>query len=378
MARVSKRRNRYVLDFYDNQGRRRWETMPKGTTLKAAKAKLREIENQLNSGTWLPEKRIPKFKEVAADWIQHKRQSLRASTWAVYEGHTRNHFAYFDDLKINRITTAKIEKWMNRRAAEGMNLSTLRKITVSLGQIFGYAVRHGYITSNPVTAAERPRRQGRPSGKRIRVLSPEQIAAFLEAVDIQKYRVLFTLAVFTGARQGELLGLKWTDIIWTASQVHIQRTFNNGQWYEPKTVTSRRKIDLGPSVLQNLRRWRLACPRSQLDLIFPNAMGQPMNHTNMRTRHFKPALKRAKLPEIRFHDLRHTYASLLIEQGENIKYIQSQLGHASPTVTLNVYAHLMRPTNAAAARHLEDLIFQTGSNLVATTKKGVTLKLVTP
>jgi integrase len=90
-----------------------------------------------------------------------------------------------------------------------------------------------------------------------------------------------------------------------------------------------------------------------------------MNYSNMMNRHFFPALKKAGLPRIRFHDLRHSYASIMIEQGENIKYIQTQLGHSSPTVTLNVYAHLMKPTNQKAVCRLERAIFVDGSKMVA-------------
>ena len=90
-----------------------------------------------------------------------------------------------------------------------------------------------------------------------------------------------------------------------------------------------------------------------------------MNYSNMMNRHFFPALKDAGLPRVRFHDLRHSYASIMIEQGENIKYIQSQLGHSSPTVTLNVYAHLMKPANQEAACRLERAIFGDGSKMVA-------------
>jgi integrase len=99
----------------------------------------------------------------------------------------------------------------------------------------------------------------------------------------------------------------------------------------------------------------------------------------MVNRHFDPALKSAKLPRIRFHDLRHTKVSLMIEQGENLKYIQTQLGHSSPTVTLNVYAHLMEPINQEAACRYENVIFQkNGSRMVAETKKEVTASDVTP
>jgi len=100
----------------------------------------------------------------------------------------------------------------------------------------------------------------------------------------------------------------------------------------------------------------------------------------MVNRHFCPALAKAGITgKVRFHDLRHTYASLLIEQGENIKYIQSQLGHASPTVTLNVYAHLMKPTNQEAAKRFENTLFgATGHNLVTIQEKRAAASTATP
>lgn len=107
-----------------------------------------------------------------------------------------------------------------------------------------------------------------------------------------------------------------------------------------------------------LKTWKLACKPNELNLIFPNKVGNPINHSNIRFRYFYPALEDSGIEKIRFHDLRHTYASLLIEQGENIKYIQSQLGHSSPTVTLNVYAHLMNSVNQASAKRLENAIFK--------------------
>ena len=191
----------------------------------------------------------------------------------------------------------------------------------------------------------------------IEVLTPDKINALLGAVPDQKYNTLFRLAVFSGARQGEIVGAKWSDIDWENSQIHIQRTFNNQKWYDVKTETSNRKIDLGPSMIAELKKWKLACPPNNLELIFPNEAGQPLNHNNVVSRHFNPALEKAGIKRIRFHDLRHTYASLLIEQGENIKYIQTQLGHSSPTVTWNIYAHLMKDTNQEAAQRLKSAIF---------------------
>jgi len=373
MACIAKRRDRWVIDFYDNKGKRRWKTLPKGITKAKAREAMRDIEDQIARGIYLPDKRIPLFSEVAKQWIEFKKPYLRASTWSVYEGHTRNHFHDLDNIKINRISAVKVEKFITARQEQGMNISTIRKILVTLGQIFKYAVRHQYLDQNPLLNAERPRGTGNTEKKKIRILTIDEINPFLDAVQDQKYKMLFRLAIMSGARQGEILGLKWLDIDWENNQIHIQRTFNNQAWYDTKTGESNRRIDLGPSMMSELKQWRIACPPNDLGLVFPNKAGQPINNTNMRNRHFNPALKTAGIERIRFHDLRHTYASLLIEQGENIKYIQSQLGHSSPTVTLNVYAHLMKPANQEAACKLENMVFENnGSKTVAKTKKGIT------
>ena len=366
MACIAKRRNRYVIDFYDNHGKRRWKTLPKGTTKKKAREAMRDIEDQIKRGIYLPEKKVPLFSRAAQDWLEYKKPNVRLSTWNMYRGHTENHFSEINDIKINRISTATVEKFISNRLAKSMNLTTLRKIIVTFNQIMNYSVRHKYIAYNPVRDAERPKGQGEEEKEKIRILTPIQINALLKAFDNKKHGTLFRLAIMSGARQGELFGLKWTDVDWFNNQIHIQRTFNNGAWYKPKSKTSKRKIDIGPAMMSELKKWNHICPKSKLDLVFPNEAGKPLDHGHVLTRQFLPALVIAKLPRMRFHDLRHTYASLLIEQGENIKYIQSQLGHSSPTVTLDVYAHLMKPVNQEAACKLENTIFETnGSKMVA-------------
>ena len=379
MACIAKRRNRYVIDFYDGQGQRRWKTLPEGTTKAKAKEAMREIEDQLARGVYLPDKKIPLFSEVAKDWIEYKKPNIRASTLKGYKGYFKNQFKTLKDIKINRITIAHVEKLISDNQGQGMNIKTIRRSIVVLGQVMQYAVRHRYIDYNPVRDAERPKGQGDEEKDDIRILAPGEISAFLDAEPDLKYKTLFRLAIFSGARQGELLGLKWTDIDWINSQIHIQRTFNNGAWYKPKSKASKRKIDLGPVTMAELKRWKLACPPNDLDLVFPDQSGQPIDHRRLPSGHYWPALKKAGIPKTKFHNLRHTFASLLIEQGENIKYIQTQLGHSNPTVTLDIYAHLMRPYNQASARKLENTIFgTTGSNLVAEKGKKKTAKNVTP
>jgi len=135
--------------------------LPKDATKGDARKLLREIEEQVEKRIFIPTKNIPTFSEVAKAWLEYKRPNLRESTWSVYEGHTKNHFEDFNHLAINRIDTAKVEKFITDKQNKGMNILTLRKVLVSLGQIFAYAVRHRYIDHNPLRDAERPRGKGK-------------------------------------------------------------------------------------------------------------------------------------------------------------------------------------------------------------------------
>ena len=373
MACITKRRDRWIIDFYDQHGVRRWKTLRKTITKTEAKEELRNVEDMISKGVFMPLGKTPTFKKVAEAWLEYKKSFLRITTYNVYSGHIENHFSELLEIKINRIMTNNIEKWITKRQSEGMNILTLRKIIVTLNQIMAYAVRHKLIDSNPVRDAERPRKSiDDQTGGKIEILSPEQIRALLEAIPDQKYKTLFLTAIMTGARQGELLGLKWSDVDFSKKQININRTFNHQQFFSPKTKQSVRAIDCPPSLIQELRLWKLASPRNDLDLVFANDAGEAMNYSNMVQRHFFKGLKKAEIPRIRFHDLRHSYASLLLHQGENIKYIQTQLGHSSPTVTLNVYSHLMKKENQEAACRLEDTIFKiSGSNMVAVNESGV-------
>jgi len=200
----------------------------------------------------------------------------------------------------------------------------------------------------------------------LRILTPSEVQRLLAQEKRQEYRTIYHVAVMTGARQGEILGLKWGDLDLTNAQIHIQRTTKKGKFFAPKTPTSVRRVDLGPTLMAELKKWKLACPRNALDLMFPNKAGKPIEHHNLMHRYFVPALKAAGLPRICFHDLRHTNASIRLEEGQNIKYISTQLGHANPTITLNTYSHLIKGSDPAAASRLEKAIFEpTGSKMVA-------------
>jgi integrase len=139
----------------------------------------------------------------------------------------------FNDLKITRITTAKVEKFICEFQEQNTNLGTLKKIIINVGQIVTYAIKHKYIEQNPVRDAEMPKGRGTEK-KKIRTLAPLEIGTLIESTKGQKYKMLFRMAIFSGVRQGELLGLKWTDVDWKNNQIHIQRSYNHNQIVCPK------------------------------------------------------------------------------------------------------------------------------------------------
>ncbi len=373
MACVRYRRNRWVIDFYDQEGKRKWHTMPKGGTRREANEKCGEIEKQVRQESYMSVKDLPRFSEVADTWLASKEPNIRHTTYDQYKGHVENHLKpYFRKLKINQVNFDAIESFKAKGLSNGVTPPTLRKVLTTLGAILKYAVRMRYIDFNPASEVEKPRGKSIHNEKdEILVFTPEEIRALLDAAGSQKDRTLFMTAVLTGMREGELLGLQWGDIDWVNRQVHVRRTYNHGRFYEPKSKAARRKIDLAPELVSTLKQWKLACPIGELDLVFPTEAGTPEDAANMLKRRFFPALRRAKLPKIRFHDLRHTYASLLIDQGENPKYIQTQLGHSSIQLTMDVYGHLMKDVNQEAATRLGSTVFGSdGSKMVAVNKKG--------
>ncbi len=246
---------------------------------------------------------------------------------------------------------------------------TINKALTVLSMIFNYAVRNQWLTRNPAEYVDHAR-DDRPVEQRpldVDVLTPTEIAALRDAARpatyrggnlvTNHYRLLISFAVFTGCRVGEILGAAWSHIDWKSGQFHVRRTFREGRFQEPKARTSYRRLSLPTFLLQELKVWRLACPHSPHDLVFPNLDGRPMSHTNLLQRGFYPALKRAGLRRIRFHDLRHTYASLMIRNGEDIVRVSRLMGHANASITLNVYSHMIPREHDPSGDRLASLIF---------------------
>jgi integrase len=392
MACITKKRGRTVIDFYDQHGKRRLKTLPEGISKRDARKELRRIEEEVEKGTYLSRASIPGFKDLAKKWLKYKKPNIRYSTYEQYRGHVDNHLIpYFGLTPVTRINFNSIERFMADATEKDMNPATLKKLLITLGGIFRYAVVKRVCEYNPVREIEKPKAS---SKKKVDFLNLHEIRALLahaerpndkEPIPIKKKRVkgkskfdpiaskrfmtLLTLSIMSGLRQGEALGLKWTDIDWFNCQVHVQRTFNHGRFFAPKSEASNRSVDLGPTLIKQLKEWKVMCPPNGLNLVFPNQVGKPIDSRNLFQRDFEPALRRAGLRRIRWHDLRHTYAALLIDQGEHPKYIQTQMGHSSINVTMDTYGHLMNPVNREASEKLDKAIFEGNGDIMETTTK---------
>lgn len=158
--------------------------------------------------------------------------------------------------------------------------------------IFNYAARHRWVDHNPAEYVEKLKDEAylhhRPVDENI--LTPDEVRRLVAATD-EHHRLLVQTAVFTGMRQGELLGLQWGDIDWNSRQIHVRRAWKDGAFTQPKTRNSQRRVDVPDFLLHELKKWRLRCPKGELDMVFPNGAGNPETHANVLLS--RPAPRRA-------------------------------------------------------------------------------------
>ena len=370
MPCVRKRRKKWVIDFYDQFGKRHWETV--GTNKKRAEEELAKRLLEVGKNTYCPESKTKTFEEVAEEWFKTQVEpNKRANTSRYYRDHLNVHLLpHFSKIKLSKIDVGLIERYMAHKLKESKIIkTTINKTVTTLGTILKYGMRRGFCDTNPVSIVQKLKKGSEVTEDEKLFFTKDEIHLLLENQDV-KYGPFILVAVMTGMREGELLALQWEDIDWNSKQIYVRRTLQGGRFYEPKTRASKRRIDIDQELVTELKKWKLRCPKGEFDLMFPNEVGRPMDATNMLKRLWYPTLRRAGLPRCRFHLFRHTNASLRIEAGQHIKYTQSQLGHSSIQVTLDIYGHLMKPVNNEEAVKLRTTFFgskneATGSKMVA-------------
>jgi len=298
-------------------------------------------------------------------WLIASKASVRPKTYMQYRQIVEQHInPLLGKIKLNNLKPEMIQVAYNKETDSGSGIRTVRLIHSVLHCALNYAVETGLLYRNPSAFVKRPKLKK----IEMKVLDENQARTLLISAKGNRLEALYKLELTTGLRQGEILGLKWSDLDWETHQLNIQRQLQRisgvGLMFtEPKSTAGRRMILLGSDTIASLKAHssRQYLERSFIgeswqenDLIFPCSKGSPLDPRNL-FRQFKLLLKKANLPDIRFHDLRHTAATLMLKQGVSVKVVQERLGHADASMTLNVYSHVTPGMQKEAAEKMDEI-----------------------
>ncbi|MBM4354672.1 MAG: hypothetical protein FJ109_12940 [Deltaproteobacteria bacterium] len=342
---VYKRGNTYYVDFYDPSGKR--VRVKVGPNKKMAQAALDKARADIAEGKFLDKRKAPPPKSLAGlckeflDWSQANKRSWKRDELCI-----RHLRAFLGDCKVTEISAFQVEKYKQQRKQQ-VSPRTVNIEVQCLKVMLGKALRWGYIAANPAKGVHKFRE---PPG-RVRYLSPDETERLLAACS-DKLRPIVIVALHTGMRRGEILGLTWEDVDFQQRTIRVADSKNGEARRVPMTDTVR-------DVLQQHQQHRSGdCP-----WVFPNDEGERRADVNKA---WQTARKRAKLADFRFHDLRHTAASYLAMAGVDLRAIQEILGHKTFAMTLR-YSHLSPEHKAKAVLALDTAIpvgERTGHNLV--------------
>lgn len=287
-------------------------------------------------------------------WIEDQGK-LEHSTYVRYAGIVRNHIKpVLGSKKLKDLGRGEVRRLYNNKNKE-LAPRSIDYIHVTLQKALSQAVRDDMIPRN-VAEGERPRSSHQRSSEEAKALSLNQARALLNAAAGERNEALYAVAVHTGLRQGELLGLKWADVDLEGRRLSVRRalkvTDHGLDFGPPKNKASRRSVPLSKTAVAALRAHRARQNEERLrivdlwqdhDLVFPNRVGKPLDHNNLYYREYKKLLQRAGLGDrgFTFHSLRHTFATELFRQRKHPKVVQSLLGHSSITQTMDTYSHLL-------------------------------------
>lgn len=305
--------------------------------------------------------------EYLTTWLEGAAPSLAPRTYTRYRSHiTRHLIPALGRVKLARLTAQQVQSLYAVRLKAGAAAGTVRQMHAVLRRALGDATRLSVLPRNVATLVTVPK----PTKEEVRVLSPEEARTFLSTLEGERLESMYMLAVSTGMRLGELLALRWRDVDLDAGAIHIRATlrYRNSEiyfWDPPKTRKSKRKIALSTTALTSLRCHKARQAEERLvagpawrndDLVFCTIIGGALNGNHLSGRNFPMILKRAELPRIRFHDLRHTCATLLLRRGVHPKVVSELLGHSTIQMTLDRYSHVLPDMQQAATSAMDAML----------------------
>jgi integrase len=305
---------------------------------------------EVAAGTHTPDNASITVSEAADLWLAHcECDCLEATTLRQYRTHLDLHIApRIGNTKLSRLSAPAVNAFVDQLLADGRSKDMARRVLRSLSSIVGEAQRRGLIAANNVRDAS-PIKRSKRTDARPEMPTKDELRRIIDATP-NRWRALVMTAIFTGLRASEIRGLKWEDVDLKNAILHVRRRVDRFNAFgPPKSEAGTRNIPLSPNLLNTLKAWRLACPRGELDLVFPTGAGRVESHGNILSRVFWPIQIAAGVvvwregerdAKFSLHALRHAAAALWIEQGLSPKKIQALLGHASIQQTFDTYGYL--------------------------------------
>jgi integrase len=303
--------------------------------------------------------------ELLDGWLVNIKSSYQPESWYIYKMNSQKRIIpSIGHIKLKDLIPEQIQRLYDAELQKGTGRRTIEVIHVILHKSLDYAVKKGLIGRNPTDLTNPPR----PYKKEMKFYDENETYQFLLAARGDRNEVLYQLVLATGLRQSEVLGLKWSDLDIDNSNLTVQRqlkrNIKNGDYFKTtKTASGRRSIKIGKQTLEKLKEHRKnqALEKMEVesweenDLIFPSRLGTPLNQSNL-LKSYKSLIRKSGLKEIRFHDLRHTAASLMLNHGVPVIIVSKRLGHSKVSVTLDTYGHVMSELQDEAAELIDDLI----------------------
>ncbi|MET3899698.1 integrase [Devosia sp. UYZn731] len=367
----------WVVDYVDVAGKRRLKTFDKK---KDADAFAARSSVEVSDGVHVADSASITIEEAGKNWIATcKANGLERTSIEPYETHLKLHIVpLIGKALVSRMSVPSIRDFEDKLRAKGLSQAMIRRVVGSVGALIGDAQERGQAMHNPVREM-RGRRKGkerrleqRHKGKLkvgVDIPTRDEAKAFLGALQ-GRWRPLLMTALFCGLRSSELRGLAWADIDLERRELHVrQRADRFNDIGSPKSAAGDRTVPIPAMLANTLKEWKLACPKSELGLAFPNGTGKPEAHANIINRGLVPAMiaagvtvegmKRGKPAVVArysgLHSLRHWFASWCINpvsrggMGLSPQEVQDRVGHSSISTTLDVYGHLFPVDDTTAA-----------------------------
>ena len=368
-VKIKKRGGKWYV-FVNYHGRRKAKCV--GASRELAEQVRRQLEAKLALGDFgflsEPSEEVT-FGTYAEKWLKTEALRCKASTVDFYRDYQERYvIPRFGQKKITAITRDEIKSFMSQLTEKGLSKNTIRLAVATLRVVLSSAVEDGILASNPGLRLGRFL-ESHKAAHNAQAMTRAEAQAFLEAARefYPEFYPLFLMALRAGLRKGELLAIRWGDLQFgtgeddTNRYILVQRNYVHGRFTTPKSKKSRR-VDMS----RELRRVLLELKDKRLlkaflkgdaniadDLVFPSKLGTVIDQSNLTHYHFLPCLERAGLHRFRFHDLRHTFGSLLIQDGASLAYVKDQMGHSSIQITVDTYGHLIPGADIAWVDRLD-------------------------